>query len=76
MCCAIATTQWPSYAARRATDCALDRSRQPVATSREVTTTEPVITSPKGVVMQRYALVDGTPGVGDMSAGDQEGWGH
>lgn len=29
---------------------------------------EPVIASPKGAVMQRYALVDGTPGVGDMSA--------
>lgn len=34
---------------------------------------EPVIASPKGAVLQRYALADGTPGVGDMSAGDQEG---
>ncbi|MEV7605130.1 dihydrofolate reductase family protein [Paenarthrobacter sp. NPDC089322] len=31
---------------------------------------EPVVASPKGAVMQRYALVEGTPGVGDMSAGD------
>ena len=29
---------------------------------------EPVVVSPKGAVMQRYALVEGTPGVGDMSA--------
>lgn len=34
---------------------------------------EPVVASPKGAVMQRYALADGTPGVGDMSAGDHEG---
>ena len=34
---------------------------------------EPVVTSPKGAVMQRYALADGTPGVGDMSASDREG---
>ncbi len=34
---------------------------------------EPVVTSPKGAVMQRYALADGTPGVGDMSAVDREG---
>ncbi|HEV7167039.1 MAG TPA: dihydrofolate reductase family protein [Micrococcaceae bacterium] len=34
---------------------------------------EPVVASPKGAVLQRYALADGTPGVGDMSAGDQEG---
>jgi dihydrofolate reductase len=34
---------------------------------------EPVVASPKGAVMQRYALADGTPGVGDMSALDQEG---
>ena len=34
---------------------------------------EPVVTSPKGAVLQRYALADGTPGVGDMSAGDQAG---
>ena len=32
---------------------------------------EPVVASPKGAVMQRYALADGTPGVGDMSAVDQ-----
>ncbi|MEC3853413.1 dihydrofolate reductase family protein [Paenarthrobacter ureafaciens] len=31
---------------------------------------EPVVASPKGAVMQRYALVEGTPGVGDMSAGE------
>ena len=29
---------------------------------------EPAVTSPRGVVRQRYALVDGIPGVGDMSA--------
>lgn len=29
---------------------------------------EPAATSPRGVVRQRYALVDGVPGVGDMSA--------
>jgi dihydrofolate reductase len=34
---------------------------------------EPVVASPKGAVLQRYALADGTPGVGDMSAGNQEG---
>jgi len=34
---------------------------------------EPVVASPKGAVLQRYALADGTPGVGDMSASDQEG---
>jgi dihydrofolate reductase len=28
---------------------------------------EPAVTSPRGVVRQRYALVDGIPGVGDMS---------
>jgi dihydrofolate reductase len=33
---------------------------------------EPVVASPKGAVMQRYALADGTPSVGDMSAGDGE----
>ena len=33
---------------------------------------EPVVASPKGAVMQRYALADGTPGVGDMSALDLE----
>ena len=32
---------------------------------------EPVVASPKGAVMQRYALAEGTPGVGDMSAGEQ-----
>jgi dihydrofolate reductase len=34
---------------------------------------EPVVASPKGAVMQRYALADGTPGVDDMSAGGQQG---
>jgi dihydrofolate reductase len=34
---------------------------------------EPVIASPKGAVLQRYALAEGTPGVGDMSAVDQQG---
>lgn len=34
---------------------------------------EPVVASPKGAVLQRYALAEGTPGVGDMSAIDQEG---
>lgn len=29
---------------------------------------EPAVTSPRGVVRQRYALADGTPSVGDMSA--------
>jgi dihydrofolate reductase len=33
---------------------------------------EPVVASPKGAVMQRYELADGTPGIGDMSAGDRE----
>lgn len=33
---------------------------------------EPVVASPKGAVMQRYALAEGTPGVGDMSDVDQE----
>ncbi|WP_104062174.1 dihydrofolate reductase family protein [Arthrobacter sp. 4R501] len=33
---------------------------------------EPVVASPKGAVLQRYALADGTPGVGDMSASGQE----
>ncbi|WP_349902474.1 dihydrofolate reductase family protein [Parafrigoribacterium humi] len=28
---------------------------------------EPAVTSPRGVVRQRYELVDGIPGVGDMS---------
>ncbi|WP_442854236.1 dihydrofolate reductase family protein [Arthrobacter sp. Soil762] len=34
---------------------------------------EPVVASPKCAVLQRYALADGTPGVGDMSASDQAG---
>ena len=34
---------------------------------------EPVVASQKGAVQQRYALADGTPGVGDMSAVTQEG---
>lgn len=34
---------------------------------------EPVIASPKGAVLQRYALTEGTPGFGDMSAGGREG---
>ncbi|MET3923381.1 dihydrofolate reductase family protein [Arthrobacter sp. UYEF20] len=34
---------------------------------------EPVVASPRGAVLQRYALADGTPGVGDMSAGGREG---
>ncbi|MDQ0754182.1 dihydrofolate reductase family protein [Arthrobacter sp. B3I4] len=29
---------------------------------------EPVVASPKGAVMHRYALADGTPGVGNMAA--------
>lgn len=29
---------------------------------------EPAVSSPTGTVMQRYALADGTPGVGDMSS--------
>lgn len=33
---------------------------------------EPVVTSPKGAVQQRYELADGTPDVGDMSVGDRE----
>jgi dihydrofolate reductase len=36
-----------------------------------LTLIEPVVASPKGAVLQRYALADGTPGVGDMSAVDQ-----
>lgn len=38
-----------------------------------LTLIDPVVASPKGAVLQRYALADGTPGVGDMSAGEQEG---
>jgi dihydrofolate reductase len=37
-----------------------------------LTLIEPVIASPKGAVMQRYSLAEGTPAVGDMSAVDQE----
>jgi dihydrofolate reductase len=33
---------------------------------------EPVVASPNGAVMLRYALADGTPGVGDMSAVDRD----
>lgn len=36
-----------------------------------LTLIEPVVASPKGAVLQRYALAEGTPGVGDMSAVDQ-----
>lgn len=32
---------------------------------------EPVVASPKGAVMQRYALVEGIPGVGNMAEIDQ-----
>ncbi|MGF6832825.1 dihydrofolate reductase [Paenarthrobacter sp. TE4293] len=32
---------------------------------------EPVVASPKGAVMQRYALVEGTPAVGNMAEIDQ-----
>ncbi|WP_314326117.1 dihydrofolate reductase family protein [Paenarthrobacter ilicis] len=32
---------------------------------------EPVVTSPKGAVMQRYSLVEGTPLVGDMTTEGQ-----
>ncbi|MDD7836417.1 dihydrofolate reductase family protein [Paenarthrobacter sp. AB444] len=32
---------------------------------------EPVVASPKGAVMQRYAVVEGTPGVGNMAEIDQ-----
>ncbi|MFF1876964.1 dihydrofolate reductase family protein [Leifsonia sp. NPDC058230] len=38
-----------------------------------LTLIEPAVTSPKGAVMQRYALADGTPGVGDMAAVVGEG---
>jgi dihydrofolate reductase len=38
-----------------------------------LTLIEPVVASPKGAVLQRYALAEGTPGVGDMSAVDQAG---
>ena len=34
---------------------------------------EPVVTSPNGAVLQRYAHADGTPAVGDMSALDEQG---
>ncbi|SDC57721.1 Dihydrofolate reductase [Sanguibacter gelidistatuariae] len=34
---------------------------------------EPAVTSPGGVVRQRYALTGGTPGVGDMTDRDREG---
>ena len=33
---------------------------------------EPVVASPKGAVLQRYALAEGTPAVGDMSAIENE----
>ncbi|MFF1384307.1 dihydrofolate reductase family protein [Arthrobacter sp. NPDC058288] len=36
-----------------------------------LTLIEPVVASPKGAVLQRYAIADGTPGVGDMSAAEQ-----
>jgi dihydrofolate reductase len=36
-----------------------------------LTLIEPVVASPHGAVMQRYALADGTPGVGDMAAAGQ-----
>lgn len=32
---------------------------------------EPAVTSPRGTVTLRYALADGTPGVGDMSGDDR-----
>jgi dihydrofolate reductase len=32
---------------------------------------EPVVASPKGAVMQRYAVVEGTPAVGNMAETDQ-----
>ncbi|CAN7465027.1 dihydrofolate reductase family protein [Arthrobacter sp. LjRoot78] len=38
-----------------------------------LTLIEPVLASPKGAVLQRYALAEGTPGVGDMAAGEPEG---
>ena len=34
---------------------------------------EPVVASPKGAVLQRYALAEGMPAVGDMSAGGRQG---
>jgi dihydrofolate reductase len=34
---------------------------------------EPVVASPNGAVMQRYALAEGTPDVGDMGARNAEG---
>jgi dihydrofolate reductase len=34
---------------------------------------EPVVSSPKGAVLQRYALAEGTPDVGDMSAETMRG---
>lgn len=36
-----------------------------------LTLIEPVVASPMGAVLQRYALAEGTPAVGDMSAVDQ-----
>lgn len=38
-----------------------------------LTLIEPAVSSPMGAVLQRYALADGTPGVGDMSVQDQPG---
>jgi dihydrofolate reductase len=38
-----------------------------------LTIIEPVVVSPKGAVLQRYALAEGTPGVGDMSEVEPEG---
>jgi dihydrofolate reductase len=37
-----------------------------------LTLIEPAVTSPKGAVMQRYMLVEGTPGVGVMSSDVRE----
>lgn len=37
-----------------------------------LTLIEPVVASPRGAILQRYALAGGTPGVGDMSAGGRE----
>ena len=38
------------------------------AVPTNLTLLEPVVVSGKGTIMQRYALAEGTPGVGDMTA--------
>lgn len=41
------------------------------AVPTNVTLLEPPVAGPKGIVLLRYGLADGTPGTGDMSAPDR-----